>query len=126
MSVDASFVAKTEPREFYMERYQTAQPTDTMRSGLKTNVNSVALSTTLSNKGSAFQSRVALTQKPTLGKNPPPKLPVARQKNAPSIPSNSVAPPEDKTMTQNASFNQEKLVESRDDSGKPGQPRKAA
>ena len=37
--------------------------------------------------------------KKTLGKNPPPKLPTNRPKAMPSIPSNSVAPPEDKTMT---------------------------
>ena len=37
--------------------------------------------------------------KKVLGKNPPPKLAVNRPKGVASIPSNTVAPPEDKTMT---------------------------
>ena len=41
---------------------------------------------------------VELQRAKTIGKNPPPKLKVDRQKAQPSIPSNSVAPPEDKTM----------------------------
>ena len=44
--------------------------------------------------GSAVELQVAKT----IGKNPPPKLRVERTKAQPSIPSNTVAPPEDKTM----------------------------
>ena len=46
-----------------------------------------------------IHSRVELKNKPVLGKNAPPKLPLNRPKAIPSIPSNTVAPPEDKTMT---------------------------
>lgn len=50
------------------------------------------------------QSKVDIQNKKTLGKNPPPKLPLNRPKAVPSIPSNTVAPPEDKTMTMNTTF----------------------
>ena len=43
-------------------------------------------------------SGVELHVAKTIGKNPPPRLKVDRMKVSPSIPSNSVAPPEDKTM----------------------------
>ena len=46
-----------------------------------------------------IQSRVEMQNKKILGKNPPPKLPLNRPKAVASIPSNTVAPPEDKTMT---------------------------
>ena len=36
-----------------------------------------------------------------LGKNPPPKLTKPKQKNVASIPSNTVAPPEDKAAMNN-------------------------
>ena len=44
-------------------------------------------------------SKVEMHSKKILGKNPPPKLPLNRPKAVASIPSNTVAPPEDKTMT---------------------------
>lgn len=43
--------------------------------------------------------QVEVSQQKVAGKNPPPKLPFNRPKAVPSIPSNSVAPPEDKTIT---------------------------
>jgi len=52
-----------------------------------------------SNLRELFQSKVDLTQKRATGKNPPPKLPNNRPRAVPSIPSVTVAPPEDKSMT---------------------------
>ena len=44
------------------------------------------------------RSGVELHVSKSIGKNPPPKLKIERMKVSPSIPSNTVAPPEDKTM----------------------------
>ena len=54
-------------------------------------------------------SKVELKNKPVLGKNAPPKLPFNRPKAIPSIPSNTVAPPEDKTMTMHTFQNSNDL-----------------
>ena len=51
-----------------------------------------------------IRSKVDLANKRAVGKNPPPKLPFNRPKAVPSIPSATVAPPEDKTMTMTTTF----------------------
>ena len=50
-----------------------------------------------------ISSRVELENKRVIGKNAPPKLNTNRIRAVPSIPSNSIAPPEDKTMIGGAS-----------------------
>ena len=51
-----------------------------------------------------FQSKVELQSKKQVGKNPPPKLPQNRPKAVPSIPSATVAPPEDKATALNTFY----------------------
>ncbi len=46
-----------------------------------------------------------LKEKQVVGKNAPPKLPQNRPRAIPSIPSNTVAPPEDKTVTMTTMHN---------------------
>ena len=81
----------------YVTEHQTPAPFETIYSyNRKHTVGN-------SSKTSVFKNitgpQVEMKLKKTLGKNPPPKLPTNRPKAMPSIPSNTVAPPEDKTMT---------------------------
>lgn len=49
---------------------------------------------------SLTQSKVQIKEKHVVGKNAPPKIPMNRPKAIPSIPSSTVAPPEDITKNQ--------------------------
>ena len=91
-----------EAKRFISEQV-TPAPLGTMRSFqdsfTKDSINPKNVTKTSSLLKDLIQSRVEMQNKKILGKNPPPKLPLNRPKVVPSIPSNTVAPPEDKTMT---------------------------
>jgi len=81
-------------------------PTDTERSfnprvgGVGLDLNRITNMTKTTALSDFISSRVELEKKQVIGKNPPPKLNGNRQRAVPSIPSSSIAPPEDKTMMQ--------------------------